>query len=200
MLFRNALTKTNLLRLYVKHETNALYMQGIEELERMGYKVKAVVADGKSALMRRLSAKYPVQMCHYHQAAIIRRYLTKNPKTQAGIELKRIAGMVKGTDKESLMAMLGLWLEQHKLFLSERTVNLETNRRHYTHRRLRNAYNSLKHNLPYLFVCREYRELNIPNTTNSNEGHFSALKKRLKNHNGMSMANKMKMIDDFLGS
>ncbi|GHV01085.1 hypothetical protein AGMMS49521_0510 [Campylobacterota bacterium] len=35
-----------LLRLYVKHETNALYMQGIDELERIGYKVKAVVAEG----------------------------------------------------------------------------------------------------------------------------------------------------------
>ncbi|GHV05340.1 hypothetical protein AGMMS50229_08560 [Campylobacterota bacterium] len=33
MLFRDALTKVNLLRLYVQRETNALYMQGIDELE-----------------------------------------------------------------------------------------------------------------------------------------------------------------------
>ncbi|GHS88088.1 hypothetical protein FACS189487_05560 [Campylobacterota bacterium] len=200
MLFRNALTKANLFHMYVQRETNALYMQGIDELERMGYVVKAVVVDGKSALIRRLSAKYPVQMCHYHQAAIIRRYLTKNPKAQAAIELKQIASLVKETDKKSFTILLNDWHSKYKLFLNERTVNLETNRRHYTHRRLRSAYNSLKHNLSYLFVYREYRELNMPNTTNSNEGHFSALKKRLKNHNGMSMANKMKMIDDFLGS
>lgn len=30
-------------------------------------------------------------MCHFHQLAIMRRYLTSSPKLEAGIELKSIA-------------------------------------------------------------------------------------------------------------
>ncbi|GHS85694.1 hypothetical protein FACS1894103_7090 [Campylobacterota bacterium] len=197
-MFRDALTKANLLRLYVKHETNALYLQGIECLEQKGYVIKAVVADGKAALIRYLSLKYPVQMCHYHQAAIIRRYLTLKPKTQAAIELKRIAGLVKGTDKDSFNMLLNDWHNRYKLFLNERTIDPATNRWRYTHRRLRSAYNSLKRNLPYFFTYQEHNDICIPNTTNSNEGHFSALKNMLRNHNGLSITNKMKMIDTFL--
>ncbi|GHV59963.1 hypothetical protein FACS1894103_4460 [Campylobacterota bacterium] len=198
MLFRDALTKVNLLHMYVQYETNALYMQGIEELERMGYVIKGVVCDGKVALIRRLSAKYPVQMCHYHQAAIVRRYLTKNPKTQAAIELKQIASLVKRTDKESLTTLLNDWHNRYKLFLNERTINPKTNRWCYTHKRLRSAYNSLKRNLPHLFTYQKHKDICIPNTTNSNEGHFSALKNMHRNHNGLSITNKMKLIDDFL--
>jgi len=40
-------------------------------------------------------------------------------------------------------------------------------------------------------------ELNIPNTTNAIDGHFSNLKNKLRNHNGLSLARKRKFIDEF---
>ena len=39
MLFKDAITKENLLKYYVKSETNALYIQGIEELKKQGFEV-----------------------------------------------------------------------------------------------------------------------------------------------------------------
>jgi hypothetical protein len=39
MLFKDAYTKENLLKYYVKTETNALYMEGIEELKRRGFTI-----------------------------------------------------------------------------------------------------------------------------------------------------------------
>ncbi|WP_315238914.1 hypothetical protein [Capnocytophaga granulosa] len=39
MLFKDAITKENLLKYYVKNETNALYIQGIEELKDKGLKL-----------------------------------------------------------------------------------------------------------------------------------------------------------------
>jgi len=41
-------------------------------------------------------------------------------------------------------------------------------------------------------------ELKIPNTTNAIDGHFSDLKNKLGNHNGLSLARKKKFIDEFL--
>lgn len=39
MLFKDALKKENLLKYYVKNETNTLYLQGINELKSSGFEV-----------------------------------------------------------------------------------------------------------------------------------------------------------------
>ena len=69
---------------------------------------------------------------------------------------------------------------------------------HYTHKRLRSAFNSLKRNEKWLFTWYDFIELRIPNTTNAIDGHFADLKNKLRNHNGLSLARKKKFIDGFL--
>ena len=61
MLFKDAITKENLLKYYVKHETNALYIQGIEELKTRGFDIKAIVCDGRKGLIQSFP-NIPVQM------------------------------------------------------------------------------------------------------------------------------------------
>ena len=197
MLFKDALTKDNLLKYYVKNETNFLYGKGVEELISKGYKVAAVVSDSRKGLAQSFGS-IPVQMCQFHQVAIIRRYITKNPKLPASIELKELVAMMKMTDKESFEGALTDWFSKWQDFLNERTTNVETGRSYYTHKRLRSAYRSLKSNLPWLFTWYDYIELNIPNTTNAIDGHFADLKNKLRNHNGLSLNRKMKFIDAFL--
>jgi hypothetical protein len=108
MLFKDAYTKENLLKYYVKTETNRLYIQGIKELQSKGFEVLAIVCDGRKGLLQSFD-KIPVQMCQFHQVAIIRRYITKNPKISASIELKEFVAMLKMTDKESFEGGLELW-------------------------------------------------------------------------------------------
>lgn len=79
MLFKDALTKENLLKYYVKTETNILYIQGINELKNRGFKILGIVCNGRKGLIQSFK-DIPVQMCQFHQSAIIRRYLTKRPK------------------------------------------------------------------------------------------------------------------------
>ncbi len=79
-------------------------------------------------------------------------------------------------------------------FLKEKTFNHETERYHYTHRRTRSAYFSLKRNLDYLFTFYDHIELGIPNTNNSLEGYFSYLKKKVSIHNGLRRDRKIKLI------
>lgn len=197
MLFKDAITKENLLKYYVKHESNSLYNQGIKELKNKGFDIIAVVCDGRKGLIQSFT-DIPVQMCQFHQSAIIRRYLTKNPKLKAAQELMEVMDLMKQTDKESFIGTLDLWHEKWQDFLNERTVNPQTNKSFYTHKRLRSAYRSLKNNLPWIFTWYDYFELDIPNTTNAIDGHFADLKNKLRNHNGLSLKRKRKFIDGFL--
>jgi transposase-like protein len=197
MLFKDAISKANLLKYYVKHESNALYIRGFEELKSRGFDIVAVVCDGRRGLPQSF-APVPVQMCQFHQSAIIRRYLTKNPRLQASKELMEIVDLMIKTDKESFVGALGAWFEKWEDFLNERSVNPLNNKSFYTHKKLRSAYRSLKNNLPWLWTWYDHFDLSIPNTTNAIEGHFADLKNKLRNHNGLSKARKMKFIDGFL--
>lgn len=197
MLFKDEITKENLLKYYVKNETIVLYKKGIEELKSKGFTIVAIVCDGRRGLIQSFT-ETPVQMCQFHQTAIIRRYITKNPRLPASIELKGIAKLMTRTDKESFEGVLNEWFLKWECFLKERTINQETGKSHYTHKRLRSAYRSLKNNLPWLFTWYDNICLGIPNTTNAIDGHFADLKTKLRNHNGLSIERKMKFIDGFL--
>lgn len=197
MLFKDATSGKNLLKKYVKYETNAVYVQGIAELREMGFVINAIVCDGRKGLIQSFDG-IPVQMCQFHQSAIIRRYLTKKPKLAAGQELLAVVDLMKKTDRESFEGALDQWIEKWQNFLNERTANPATGKSFYTHKKLRSAYRSLKANLPWLFTWYDYLEFDIPNTTNAIDGHFADLKNKLRNHNGLSKERKMKFINEFL--
>jgi len=105
-----------------------------------------------------------MQMCQFHQVAIITRYITRNPKLQTGIELKTLTHTLTKSSKSDFNNLLNEWHTKWNEFLSEKTYNDKNDKWHYTHSRLRSEYRSLKTNLPYLFTYLEYPDLNIPNT------------------------------------
>ena len=196
MVFKDSLTCKILLKKYVKHETNKLYFSGIEEIARRGITVQSIICDGRKGLLQ-LFGDVPVQMCNFHQVAIIRRYLTKKPKMQASIELWDHVLLMTRTDRESFEGGLADWYNKWEDFLNERKLDQKGKNR-YIHKKLRSAYRSLKTNLPWLFTWYDNLDLKIPNTTNAIDGQFSDLKNKLRNHNGLSMARKKKLIDEFL--
>ena len=137
-------------------------------------------------------------MCQFHQVAIITRYITKNPKLEAGKELRKIILLLTRTNKEDFISRLEQWHQKWKDFLMEKTYNFKTGRWYYTHKRSRSAYRSLKTNTPHLFRFLDYPELNIPNTTNSIEGVFSNLKTKLRVHAGLKQERKKRVINELL--
>jgi hypothetical protein len=196
MVFKDSLTGSILFKQYVKHETNQFYLSGIAEIGRRGIQVQAIICDGRKGLFTLFGA-IPVQMCQFHQVQIITRYLTRKPKTPAGIELRALALLLTKLDKAAFTAALAAWQLRWEGYLKERTVSLQTGKSHYTHKRLRSAWLSLKRNLPWLFNFEVHARLMIPNTTNALDGCFSDLKNKLRNHNGLSEARKKKFIDEF---
>jgi hypothetical protein len=177
MVFKDSITGQILFKQFVRQETNLLYLKGIEEIVKRGINI-------------------PVQMCNFHQVAIIRRYLTKKPKMQASKELWELALLLVHTDKESFEGVLKEWFNKWESFLNERNID-EKGKKRFVHKKLRSAYRSLKINLPWLFTWYDNLDLKIPKTTNAIDGHFSDLKNKLRNHNGLSEARKKRFINEF---
>jgi len=196
MTFKNSLDGVVLYKQYVRYETNALYFAGISEIRRRGIDIQAIVCDGRQGLFG-LFGDVPMQMCHFHQIQIVQRYLTRKPKTQAAIELKKLTLKLTKQSKMEFVCSLNNWYLRWSDYLNERSKSPATGKTYYTHKRLRSAYLSLKKHLPYLFTFEDYKELMIPNTTNALDGQFSDLKNKLRNHNGLSKKRKMKFIDGF---
>lgn len=195
MVFKDSLTGQVLYKQYVKQETNNLYLFGVKEIARRGVKMQSIICDGRKGLLQ-LFGNIPIQMCNFHQVAIIRRYLTKKPKMPASKELWDLVLILKNTDKESFEGGLNDWHTKWKDFLNERKLDPNGKKR-YVHKKLRSAYRSLKTNLPWLFTWYDNMSLQIPNTTNAIDGHFADLKNKLRNHNGLSFERKKKFIDEF---
>jgi len=63
-------------------------------LRKKEFKILAIVCDGRKTLINSFK-NIPVQMCQFHQVAIIGRYNTENPELPASIELKELMAMMK---------------------------------------------------------------------------------------------------------
>ena len=196
MLFKNT-GGPHLYWKFVKYETIAGYAEGINYLKSQGISINGIVCDGRKGLFKALQ-DYPVQICQFHQIAIVTRYITRKPKAQASIEMKSIMHLLPQTDKESVFGALDEWYNKWKDYINERAINPETGKSRYVHKRLRSAFRSLERNKPYLFTWYDNMDLKLPNTNNQLEGTFTDLKNKLRNHNGLSRKRKEKFINGFL--
>jgi hypothetical protein len=196
-IFREPNLKKNLIWKEVYSETPGQYDQLRNRLECLGFNIKAVVLDGKRGV-RQVFTGIPIQMCQFHQVAIIIRYLTRNPILKAGQELRKITLRLTASTEDEFIKLLNAWHKRWYEFLKEKTTNPVTGKWHYTHKRLRSAYRSLNTNLPHLFIYQKYPELIIPNTCNSLDGSLTTLKNLLRIHRGMNRENRYKMICQIL--
>lgn len=197
MVIKDALRNKILWHKYVRHETIADYLEGIEWLQSNGFRIYGAVCDGLKGLFKALSP-IPVQMCQVHQQRIVRTYLTSKPELEASQELLELTNTLANTDKHIFMGAFEQWHRKWESFLAERTVDKLTGKKHYTHKRLRSAYLSLKRNMPYLWTFYDYPQYGIPNTNNALEGTFTDIKSKLRVHSGMKKSNRVRFLDEYI--
>lgn len=198
MVFRASNLKKNLLWKIVSHETNEEYRSGIQELINDGWEVLGIVADGKPGLGK-LFPEIPFQLCQFHQFQRVTQLISKNPQLQASREFREIMFNLKQTDQESFELWITQWQEKWKDFLAEKTVDIFTEKSHFTHQRLRRAFFSVRRNIKPLFAFQFYsEEIKIPNTTNSLDGYFSHLKSKLSVHRGASQNTQFSLISQLI--
>ena len=181
---------------FITSETLAEIALGLDQLDNHGYQFKSVVLDGRKGVIQLFEARYPgipIQLCQFHQAQIIRRYTTNNPKTKCGYALKAIMHHLTETSEEVFKSLFETWCEEYDEFLKERNDQGQ-----FMHRRLRSARRSIRTNMRYLFTYKNYPELKIPNTTNSCDGSFAHWKQKVKIHRGLRKHRRNKVINYLL--
>ncbi len=149
-------------------------------LKSSNYSILSVTIDGRRGYInniRKLLGNIPIQMCLFHQKAIIRRYITDRPWSQCGMDLRG-----------GLMHLL--WKpESHQefiyqfYFLKEKYYGLLHQMNEFgccKHSALRVAFKSIDSNMLYLFTYTDLKNSNIPPTINHLEGLFGRLKERIK--------------------
>lgn len=193
MVFKEAKWKKVIHFKIVKNEKNTDYKEWVKELQEQWWIIKAIVCDGRRWVLTGFP-DIPTQMCQFHQTAIIRRYITKNPKLEANKALKWITDLMKDTDKETFEYYIHLYWEIYKDFLDEKWID-KNGKSYYIHKRTRSAYKSLKNNLKYLFTWYNYYWiLDIPNTTNWLEWLFWNVSPKVAIHRGLKKERKIKLI------
>ncbi len=197
IVFRAPDLKRNLWWTEIRTETADSYHQGRQLLLDHNIRPSAVVIDGKPGIAE-VFQDVPVQICHFHQIAIVRRYVTKWSKLPAAQQLLSLAETLPNTNENTFQTELAAWYDRWRQFLSQRTFNPDTGRSHFTHKRLRSAYHSLQRHLKYLFTYQRFTELGIPNTTNSLESTFGYLKHLLEVHRGIARPLRYKFICNIL--
>lgn len=150
MCFKDSTSKTLLYKQYMRYETNELYKICIKTISNKGIEIQSIIRDGRKGLFT-LFENIPVQMCQRHQIEITRRYLTRNPKLQVGKEFIYWRRIITHLSENEFMTAFKEWATKWTAFLNERTKNERTVRTHFTHKKPRSAWRSLKNNFPYLF-------------------------------------------------
>jgi hypothetical protein len=225
MVFKDILTGQTLWAKFVKSETNESYKEGLNYLESTGFEILGVVSDGRRGLAGTFS-KYPYQVCQFHIQKGVSTLLKKNPKSEAGKDLKIINNtFIKEKWTHSIfMEKLEIYLKTHQQFLNEMS---ETDPTRHKHERLRKALNKYNLNHKYMFTfqikedqireklgqlftaqilarfnkSRKNKNQIFANTTNDIDGGlFSPLKNLLGNHKGLNKQSRKRMIILYLNN
>lgn len=170
------------------------------------HQVTALVSDGQKGLIKAIQMLFPRvphQRCIAH---IVRRslaWLTRNPKTEAGLELRQLILKLKNVRSKELVLIwkqyFELWNEKYSEFLKEKSINPLTQKSWFTHRRVRAIRSLIKNSLGSMFWY--VANPNIPNTTNVVEGGLnSQLSELLRRHRGITRKQKEALATCFLYS
>lgn len=177
-------------------ETLAVTEQGLHHLTAQGWCFSSITIDGRKgtvSLIKLLLPAAPIQLCLFHQKAIVRRYLTSKPKTLCGKEIQTLILFLVFIDEALFLECLSGIKEEYKDFLKERNEQGQ-----FKHRKIRSALRSLTTNAPYLYTWQRCPELKIPTTTNSCDGSFAHWKNKVKIHRGLSKKRRTQMINHLL--
>ena len=104
----------------------AHYRYGRQILEEKGWVLLAAVVDGRRGFFK-VFEDMPVQMCQFHQIKSVTKYLTKQPKTEAGRALRTLVLTLTKTDEPTFTSALAEWYATWGDFINEKTGSTFSN-------------------------------------------------------------------------
>lgn len=187
----NSIKYTQLYRI-TNNERYQEIKEDLENLKKLGVSVISITCDGHKALLKAIKKVFPevvVQRCVIHIQRMCLIWLTKHPKYQAGIDLRRIVLQIHKIkthlERDFWIVALVRWYEEYETFIKEQTVNPVTGRKWYKHKLLRRSFMLLKKTWYNMFYYLD--DPAIQKSTNGLESYFSHLKNNLNIHRGLSL-------------
>jgi hypothetical protein len=174
------------------YRTWSLFLAGFRPPE-------VVVADGQKGMAHFVKRHWPgtaFQRCHFHMVLLVARYLSRNPKDEAGQVILKLVHELKAVkthdDKKRWLMFHAIWEKQYLKVFHERTQSGG-----YAHRKLRSVRFVLRRALPDLFTYLDFP--GCPNTTNLVEGWpNTAIAEGLRRHRGLRLSQKKILVSTIL--
>ena len=173
--------------------------EDLDNLIKLGVHIESITTDGHKSILKAIKKSLPdviVQRCLVHIQRMCLLWLTRFPKHNAGMELRRLVltllQIKTENDRIFWTKELEQWYGRHKGYLQEKSYNETTGRYWYTHKLLRRSYFTIKRALPNMFHYLSNPK--IPHTTNGIEGFFSHLKNHLDLHRGLTFEHRINFI------
>jgi hypothetical protein len=176
---------------YATSENSNEIMQDLINLKKANVICSSITSDGGTGIRKAVEMvdpNIPHQRCITHVQRLGLAFLTRNPKTQAGQELRPLVKTIPQVEnkqqRDVWVNQFLLWRTRWDNFLKEKSHLEGTRKWWYTHKSLRRAKALIFNALPSLFHYLE--DSTIPKDTNGLEGRFSMLKQHYRQHRGLS--------------
>ncbi len=173
--------------------------EDLTNLLSLGVQIESITCDGHRSIIKAVKEILPnilMQRCLVHIQRDCRIWLTKNPQSQAGYELKKVVSKLHliNNHKELSFWLLDLhnWFIKFREYINEKSYNPETNRYWFTHKMVRRSFMTIKRALPDMFHYLD--NPNIPKSSNSIESFFAHMKGHLNIHRGLSYNHRKQFI------
>lgn len=177
--------------------------EDLENLLALNVKIESITCDGHKAILKAIKKACKdvmLQRCIIHIQRMCRIWLSSKPKSEAGIELRKVISKVHlietETDKQYWLKDLVDWYENHESFVNQKTYSKETGRYWYTHKMVRRSFTVIRKAIPNMFLYLENPR--IPKSTNGLESFFGHLKDNLRIHRGLSKKHRKNFIKWYL--
>lgn len=177
--------------------------EDLSNLLQLGVKIESITCDGHRALLKAIKHACPevmLQRCLVHIQRMSLNWLSGNPKSDAGKELRKIISKLhfieNNVQRDYWIVSVIKWQEIYKDYINQKSINPETGRYWYTHKMVRRVFMTIKRALPDMFKYLDNKR--IPKSTNGLESFFGHLKGHLNVHRGLSRTHRKQFIQWYL--
>jgi transposase-like protein len=159
-------------------------------LKEAGVVLASVTSDGGRGIKRAVELEYPHiphQRCLVHLQRHTLAWITQNPRTEAGRQIRplmqALAKIDEEEEKQRWAKAFQTWCLKWEQFLKQRTYAGDRGW-WYTHKSLRRVRAAILNALPNMF--HSLTDKTIPRDGNGLEGRFSPFKQHYRQHRGLS--------------
>jgi len=200
VVYRDNDIKNTMLYRITDDESTEEIIEDFKNLINVGFQIDSITCDGHRSILKSIKKVFKktvvVQRCVVHVERQCCTWLTKNPKSYAGQELRKIVRQISGIEsleqKYIWLRSLYDWDLKHKEFIFERS-GIDGR---YTHTFLRKARRMLINAFSDMFHYIDNPK--IPKSTNALESFFGHLKDNLSIHRGLSIKHRKTFIQWYI--